>query len=486
MAEKRGGKPVVHSKKHIARLERERRQTRIILFTFIGILVISIGLLVYGWLDASYFQYQKPVAKVGDVNITVKEFQTRVRLQRNSLLATYQQYYQFGQMLGMDVSSQLQQIQSQLDDTQTLGQNVLDAMINEELIRQESAKRGITVTDQEIEDSVRAAEGYYPDGSPTPTVTPTEVVLPTVSSDVLKYVTATSPATATSEFTATPGVTGTPGSTGTAQATGTLAESVTPGPALEITGTAQASPSPTATLAPSATPTLTVTPTPAVTETPNFTSTPEPTATPYTLEGFEKVYKEKLDQFAKFGLTEEQYRLLHKTDLLRKKLYAQVTADVPHTQEQVWARHILVSDESVALLTIERIRKGEDFGKVAAEVSQDTGSGAQGGDLGWFGKGAMVAPFEEAAFSLPVGEISKPIKSDFGWHIIQVIARQERPLNATEYQSATDKAFQDFLDSLHEPYGVQTFDLWMQILPTDPSFNSMATDAANTANAAQR
>ena len=256
--------------------------------------------------------------------------------------------------------------------------------------------------------------------------------------------------------------------------------------ALETTGTPAASPSPTATLEPSATPTLTATATVAATATPNYTSTPEPTATPYTLEGFQKVYKEKLDQFAKFGLTEQQYRLLHKTELLRKKLYDQVTADVPHTQEQVWARHILVSDEAVALLTIERIRKGEDFGKVASEVSQDTGSAAQGGDLGWFGKGAMVAPFEEAAFSLPVGEISKPIKSDFGWHIIQVIARQDRPLNATEYQTATDKAFQDFLDSLHEPYGVKTYELWMQILPTDPSFNSMATDAANTASAGKR
>lgn len=486
MADKRGPKPVVHSKKHIARLERERRQTRMILFGFIGILLISIGLLVYGWLDISYFQLQRPVATVGDAKITVKEFQTRVRLQRNSLLATYQQYYQFGQMLGMDVSSQLQQIQSQLDDNQTLGQNVLDAMINEELIRQEAAKRGITVTDQEVEESVQAAESYYPNGSPTPTVTPTEVVLPTVSSDVLKYVTATSPATPTSEFTATPQGSGTPQATATLQETGTPAGSLTVGPTLETTGTPAASPSPTATLEPSATPTLTATATVAATATPNYTSTPEPTATPYTLEGFQKVYKEKLDQFAKFGLTEQQYRLLHKTELLRKKLYDQVTADVPHTQEQVWARHILVSDEAVALLTIERIRKGEDFGKVASEVSQDTGSAAQGGDLGWFGKGAMVAPFEEAAFSLPVGEISKPIKSDFGWHIIQVIARQDRPLNATEYQTATDKAFQDFLDSLHEPYGVKTYELWMQILPTDPSFNSMATDAANTASAGKR
>ena len=70
MADNRGEKPVVHTKKHIARLERERRQTRLILFSFIGILVIAVGLLLYGYLDISYFQLQKPVAKVGDVTIT--------------------------------------------------------------------------------------------------------------------------------------------------------------------------------------------------------------------------------------------------------------------------------------------------------------------------------------------------------------------------------------------------------------------------------
>ncbi|MGE5250611.1 MAG: peptidylprolyl isomerase [Bacteroidota bacterium] len=476
-----GGKPVIHTKKHLARLERERRQTRLILFSFIGILVVSLGLLVYGYLDLNYFQLQKPVAKVGDARITVRDFQNRVRLQRNSLLSTYQQYYQFGQMLGMDVSTQLQQIESQLNDSQALGQNVLDAMINEELIRQESAKRGITVSDQEVEAAVQAAENYYPNGSPTPTVTPTEVTLPTTSSDVLKYVTATSPATATPEVTGTAGTTGTPEGTGIPVSTGTPQGSLTPAGTLEATGTLGASPSPSPTLAPSATATATSSPTPAATETPAGTPTPEPTSTPYTLEGFQQKYADKLKGLSGFGLSEEQYRLLHKTELLRQKLYAQVTADVPHTEEQIWARHILVEDEASALAVIERLKAGEDFGDLARKLSKDTASGAKGGDLGWFGKGAMVAPFEEAAFALKVGEISKPVKSDFGYHVIQVIAREDRPLDATQYQAATDKAFQDFLDSLREPYGVETYDIWKQIVPTEPSFESMATEAAKTA-----
>jgi peptidyl-prolyl cis-trans isomerase C len=71
----------------------------------------------------------------------------------------------------------------------------------------------------------------------------------------------------------------------------------------------------------------------------------------------------------------------------------------------------------------ERIVKGEDFAAVAKAESDDTGSGAQGGDLGTFGHGRMVPVFEESAFTLPIGEVSQPVKSQFGWHLIQVQAR---------------------------------------------------------------
>jgi len=71
----------------------------------------------------------------------------------------------------------------------------------------------------------------------------------------------------------------------------------------------------------------------------------------------------------------------------------------------------------------EKIVKGADFGALAKAESDDTGSGANGGDLGSFGHGRMVKEFDEAAFSLPVGEISQPVKSQFGYHIIQVESR---------------------------------------------------------------
>jgi foldase protein PrsA len=81
--------------------------------------------------------------------------------------------------------------------------------------------------------------------------------------------------------------------------------------------------------------------------------------------------------------------------------------------------HILVKKQSEALVILERLRKGEKFGKLARELSIDSGSAKRDGDLGYFGRGVMVKPFEEAAFKLQVGNISDPVKTEFGYHIIK-------------------------------------------------------------------
>jgi foldase protein PrsA len=81
--------------------------------------------------------------------------------------------------------------------------------------------------------------------------------------------------------------------------------------------------------------------------------------------------------------------------------------------------HILVKKQSEALAILEQLKKGEKFGKLARELSIDSGSAKRDGDLGYFGRGVMVKPFEEAAFKLQVGSISDPVKSEFGYHIIK-------------------------------------------------------------------
>jgi len=81
--------------------------------------------------------------------------------------------------------------------------------------------------------------------------------------------------------------------------------------------------------------------------------------------------------------------------------------------------HILVEKQSESLVILERMKTGEKFGKLAKELSIDKGSGKKDGNLGYFTKGMMVKQFEEAAFKLEIGEISKPIKTEFGYHIIK-------------------------------------------------------------------
>jgi peptidyl-prolyl cis-trans isomerase C len=98
-------------------------------------------------------------------------------------------------------------------------------------------------------------------------------------------------------------------------------------------------------------------------------------------------------------------------------------------QEEVSARHILVETEEAALAVIERINGGEDFVELAKEVSTGP-SGKDGGDLGYFVKDRMVPEFSTAAFALEPGEISAPVKSDFGWHVIKVEDRRQQQLVA--------------------------------------------------------
>jgi peptidyl-prolyl cis-trans isomerase D len=101
------------------------------------------------------------------------------------------------------------------------------------------------------------------------------------------------------------------------------------------------------------------------------------------------------------------------------------------------ARHILLAAdaatagdklaevEAKAKATLERLRKGEDFAVLAKELSDDPGSAAQGGDLGWFERGVMVKEFEDVAFSLPAGQVSEPVRSPFGLHLIEVTEVRE-------------------------------------------------------------
>jgi len=121
-------------------------------------------------------------------------------------------------------------------------------------------------------------------------------------------------------------------------------------------------------------------------------------------------------------------------EFVRGNLRVEKLAALYGLGEQIHARHILVATEEEARQVLERLKAGEDFAQLARELSRDTASGKNGGDLGWIGRGMTVEPFEKAAFALEVGRWSEPVQTQFGFHIIQVLEREMRP-DAQAFQS---------------------------------------------------
>jgi peptidyl-prolyl cis-trans isomerase D len=425
----------ITNRKHLAHLEVVRRQTLAIRYTAIAIIIIVVGLVGYGIAAQTVLLPFRNVAKVNGEGIKASEFQARVKLARMQLIRNYEQMVQFAQFFGMDpttdpnFSGQLQQISSQLNPANKIqtGQNVLDGMIDEVLILQEARKRGITVSADEIEKALQAGFNYFPNGTPTPTITATPPVLPTLDATALAMVT------------------------------------ITP----------TASPIPTGTPSPTPTPDLSATPTPLPTATqvmtPTSTSAPSPTPTAYTYEGYQTQVALSMDTFkAQTGIDLDAYRKLTGNQLYHDKVFNAITVDIRPVEEQVWARHILVTTEDDAKKVLTRLAAGEDWNKIAAEVSQDTSNKDKGGDLGWFARGAMVKEFEDAAFALKPGETSQPVETSFGWHIIQVIAHENRPLTADQFQQAKQTYFDDWLKKTRDSADIKTYDLWKEIVPVVP------------------
>jgi peptidyl-prolyl cis-trans isomerase C len=146
-----------------------------------------------------------------------------------------------------------------------------------------------------------------------------------------------------------------------------------------------------------------------------------------------------------------------------RKLYDDTVKNL-QPEEEARARHILVEGEDEAKAVAERIKKGEDFAKVAGEVSKDPGSKTDGGDLGFFTKERMVPAFSEAAFKLQPGQVSEPVKSQFGWHVIKLEERRAKPVPPFEEMKEqvetylTRKTQQDVILGLREKAKIERLD----------------------------
>ena len=167
------------------------------------------------------------------------------------------------------------------------------------------------------------------------------------------------------------------------------------------------------------------------------------------------------------GISEAKYRQIVRTLVLRDKLRQALADEVPERAEQVHARHILVETEEEANEVIERLKAGEDFADLAAELSLDSGSANEGGDLGFVPRGRFVDAFDEVVFSLPVDEISEPVQTQLGWHIIEVLEREERDLSAADYRQAQQMALSSWLEDARTQATIE--DYWtVDKAPADP------------------
>lgn len=196
-------------------------------------------------------------------------------------------------------------------------------------------------------------------------------------------------------------------------------------------------------------------------------------------EGNQSQYEEALKEQ---GLTVEQFEEIVYDRMLQDALRAEVTGDAQPSEEDLRAyyeenraefemsrsQHILVDDQDLAAQLAEQLRAtpeqrvDEVFAQLARKHSTDPSAKQNGGDLGFQPPGSFVEPFENALAQLEVGEISDPVQTEFGWHVIRLTARQAAPFEEVRPQIesqlggvAQDEAWNEFLDELFEEADVE-------------------------------
>lgn len=513
-------------KEQLLRHRDRERHKKLYIFIF-SALGLALALVLIGVVYQFLVVPNQAAAKVGDVSISTEQFWKRAKFDKSSLQGQLARYEQLEQQFGGQgyFTTQINQLQATLASPYSLGQQTLDNMIQDVLVAQEAAKRGISVSDAEVDAALReevannqglvtapqatataeagvkataTAAGWTP--TPVPTVdanapltataaaTPTEpppaaiitdtaytdgiaqlekslqavsgmsladyrqIVRARLLKDKLSAVIGKEKVTDTEEAvharhillritdTSTNTVTSTVPAAATAPVTTTAP--VTASTAVSATTPVTTSAAVTKTAAVATT--TGVTKTAAVTSTASVTKTANVTATTPVTSSASVTATSELSATAPVSATG-----------------VSATAPVSPT---------LRNDAQTLALAQElrtRILAGEDFAKLAEQYSDDTGSAAKGGDLGWFAKGAMVKAFEDAAFSLPLNQVSEPVKSDFGYHLIEVLEKDpNHPKDEATLTQQRSQAFQDWLQAQMTGSQIQRSGDLNSILPT--------------------
>ncbi len=387
------------SRKEVLLARKHAQQTRQIRM---GVAVVG-GLLLLVFLAAAINELviapNRPVAVVNGQEISLKDWQDRVRFERaQRIILLENQLEAFQGNVGV-VQQFAGQAINDLLQTETLGQNTLNQMINEEVIRQAAEARGITVTEADIDAEIGATFNYFDGGLPTPIPTATSTVEPTPS--------------------------------------------VTPIPTAVITDIIPTNtPFPTATIGP--------------------TNTPAPTATPVSADSFQQEFGDLVAQFEDLGVSEEQYRDLVRTQILQERLTEALAIEDELSAEAEQASFFVLqfdteeeANESAALIdSSEYLSVWNEIRSLPADP--ESGSTALASEVLWRTEDAVTTSYgtevAEAAFSLPVGEpsgvISRTVDTETTrYYLIQVTGREERPLSDSELQTLKLQNLASFVDN---------------------------------------
>ncbi len=407
--------------------EREHEIQRWVIIGTIAAVVVVVLLLGITIVSDQIITPNQVVASVDGQNVTVTQFQKRVRLERylrnQQLTQLVQTYTSFG-YTEQQIIQQLQQQEpyatwiKELQVSDQMGLKMVDTMVEEQLIRNAAKEKGITVSQAEIDEQINKFFGY----------TPPKVV----SAD------------ATAEATAT----------------------VTPTPTITPTPFVSPTPSPVPTATPTSAVIPTVTPTPLATLPPTATLTSDEQNKQFT-DNRDSVFRDLRQQTK---MSDADINSYFELQALRVKLQDAVATDVTTTGVFVDTRHILVATEEEANDVINALNSGESFAELAKSVSTDTGSGANGGELTWQPASAFVKEFQDAVKAAKIGDIVGPIKTQFGYHIIQVRAREDRELTQSQIDNAKSSVFSNWLKDYKESKKDKTTtnSIWANFVPSDP------------------
>ena len=536
------------TRKEIRLRQRDRERHRI-LYTWTGAaLGLALLLIIAGAVYQFAYIPNSTIASVAGEPIVTKDFWQRMRLERsqlqNQLVNMQQLQQQFGQQF---FAQQINQIEGQLASPFALAVGVLDKMIDERIVASEAVSRSITVSNEEVDETLReeVARGRNAVTAPQATSTAeaaasatatatlwTPTPTPTIDANLIVTATATpSPTPPPLPTSAVLSDTGyTEGLTQLEEGLSTLNavdlagyrevirarlladklskvigdEKVTATetqvharhilirvmtPTVSITDTGMITAPMVITDTTATTVTAPVSPSVPTTTTAAVTATAATTTTPVVAESAPVTAAAPTTDTTPTTATTVVTAALATTATTPVTTAAAVTgtagvtataavtgtpgitATTPVTPTIPPPTPVERTDAEALALAQEiqqRLLAGESFDTLARQYSDDTGSGAQGGDLGWFGKGRMVAPFEEAAFSQEIGQISEPIKSEFGYHIIEVLEKDEnRPKDPNQIEQERQQAYQTWLNEAKTATAIERPEDLTALLPRD-------------------